>query len=135
MQLTVACFVEMLAQCPELIPRFVDNFVGKSVYNLVDGNVDNFARKNGKRSFLIGNPDKLSVIRMETPWRASQSGRRDRKRLAYGEVLLWSEGEDNPVAHVTDTYSIRSLWRRPTICPTAQIEPAVLGEPACFWCL
>ncbi len=28
------------------------------------------------------------------------------KRLAYGEVLLWSEGEDKPVAHVTGTYSI-----------------------------
>lgn len=28
------------------------------------------------------------------------------KRLAYGEVLLWSEGEDEPVAHVTGTYSI-----------------------------
>jgi uncharacterized protein (TIGR00369 family) len=28
------------------------------------------------------------------------------KRLAYGEVLLWSEGETRPVAHVTGTYSI-----------------------------
>ena len=28
------------------------------------------------------------------------------KRLAYGEVLLWSEGDPNPVAHVTGTYSI-----------------------------
>ena len=28
------------------------------------------------------------------------------KRLAYGEVLLWSEGDDEPVAHVTGTYSI-----------------------------
>lgn len=28
------------------------------------------------------------------------------KRLAYGEVLLWSDGEDEPVAHVTGTYSI-----------------------------
>ena len=28
------------------------------------------------------------------------------KRLAYGEVLLWSEGENEPVAHVTGTYSI-----------------------------
>ena len=28
------------------------------------------------------------------------------KRLAYGEVMLWSEGEDDPVAHVTGTYSI-----------------------------
>jgi uncharacterized protein (TIGR00369 family) len=28
------------------------------------------------------------------------------KRLAYGEVLLGSDGEDAPVAHVTGTYSI-----------------------------
>jgi uncharacterized protein (TIGR00369 family) len=28
------------------------------------------------------------------------------KRLAVGEVLLYSEGEDEPVAHVTSTYSI-----------------------------
>ncbi|BBK42731.1 hypothetical protein STVA_27510 [Allostella vacuolata] len=28
------------------------------------------------------------------------------RRLAYGEVLLRSEGEDDPVAHVTGTYSI-----------------------------
>ena len=28
------------------------------------------------------------------------------KRLAYGEVTLWSQGEDEPVAHVTGTYSI-----------------------------
>ena len=28
------------------------------------------------------------------------------KRLAYGEVMLWSEGEPEPVAHVTGTYSI-----------------------------
>ncbi len=28
------------------------------------------------------------------------------KRLAYGEILLWSDGEHEPVAHVTGTYSI-----------------------------
>jgi len=28
------------------------------------------------------------------------------KRLAYGEVTLWSAGEDEPVAHATGTYSI-----------------------------
>lgn len=28
------------------------------------------------------------------------------KRLAVGEVLLFSEGEDDPAAHVTGTYSI-----------------------------
>ncbi|CAK0768681.1 Uncharacterized domain 1-containing protein [uncultured Gammaproteobacteria bacterium] len=28
------------------------------------------------------------------------------KRLAYGEILLFSEGDDQPVAHVTGTYSI-----------------------------
>jgi uncharacterized protein (TIGR00369 family) len=28
------------------------------------------------------------------------------KRLAYGEILLWSDGEPDPVAHVTGTYSI-----------------------------
>lgn len=28
------------------------------------------------------------------------------KRLAYGEVLLFSEGEGEPVAHATGTYSI-----------------------------
>jgi uncharacterized protein (TIGR00369 family) len=28
------------------------------------------------------------------------------KRLAVGEVTIWSEGSDEPVAHVTGTYSI-----------------------------
>ena len=28
------------------------------------------------------------------------------KRLAVGEVTIWSEGADDPVAHVTATYSI-----------------------------
>ncbi|MBI1778779.1 MAG: PaaI family thioesterase [Proteobacteria bacterium] len=28
------------------------------------------------------------------------------KRLAYGEVTLYSEGDDEPVCHVTSTYSI-----------------------------
>jgi uncharacterized protein (TIGR00369 family) len=28
------------------------------------------------------------------------------KRLAYGEITLWSEGDEAPVAHVTGTYSI-----------------------------
>jgi uncharacterized protein (TIGR00369 family) len=28
------------------------------------------------------------------------------KRLAVGEVTVWSEGSDDPVAHVTATYSI-----------------------------
>lgn len=28
------------------------------------------------------------------------------KRLAVGEVTIWSEGENDPVAHVTATYSI-----------------------------
>ncbi len=28
------------------------------------------------------------------------------KRLAYGEVTLYTEGDDQPVAHVTGTYSI-----------------------------
>ena len=28
------------------------------------------------------------------------------KRLAYGDILLFSEGEDEPVAHATGTYSI-----------------------------
>jgi uncharacterized protein (TIGR00369 family) len=28
------------------------------------------------------------------------------KRLAYGEVTIYSNGEDAPVAHVTSTYSI-----------------------------
>lgn len=28
------------------------------------------------------------------------------KRLAVGEVTIWSEGEDEPVAHATGTYSI-----------------------------
>ncbi|MBA4708210.1 PaaI family thioesterase [Aquitalea aquatica] len=31
------------------------------------------------------------------------------KRLAVGEVLLYSEGNDEPVAHVTGTYSIPPL--------------------------
>lgn len=28
------------------------------------------------------------------------------KRLAYGDILIFSEGEDDPVAHATGTYSI-----------------------------
>src|SRR5689334_12998022 len=28
------------------------------------------------------------------------------KRLAVGEVTIWSEGEEDPVAHITGTYSI-----------------------------
>ncbi len=28
------------------------------------------------------------------------------KRLAYGEVLMTTEGDDDPVAHITATYSI-----------------------------
>lgn len=28
------------------------------------------------------------------------------KRLAYGDILVYAEGEDDPVAHVTGTYSI-----------------------------
>ena len=28
------------------------------------------------------------------------------KRLAVGEVTIWSEGEEEPVAHATGTYSI-----------------------------
>jgi uncharacterized protein (TIGR00369 family) len=28
------------------------------------------------------------------------------KRLAVGEVTIWSEGDDEPVAHATSTYSI-----------------------------
>lgn len=28
------------------------------------------------------------------------------RRLAYGDVLIYSEGEDDPVAHATGTYSI-----------------------------
>ena len=28
------------------------------------------------------------------------------RRLAYGEVMVYSDGDDDPVAHVTGTYSI-----------------------------
>ena len=53
------------------------------------------------------------------------------KRLAYGEVLLWSEGEDKPVAHVTGTYSIpptiRLLWHHLATCPMTRTEPLCLG--------
>ena len=41
------------------------------------------------------------------------------KRLAVGEVLLYSEGDPEPVAHVTCTYSIP---------PTAQ-EPVAIAPP------
>ncbi|HYE51800.1 MAG TPA: PaaI family thioesterase [Azospirillaceae bacterium] len=30
------------------------------------------------------------------------------KRLAYGDITVWSEGEEEPVAHATGTYSIPS---------------------------
>ncbi|WP_207456525.1 PaaI family thioesterase [Azospirillum sp. SYSU D00513] len=40
------------------------------------------------------------------------------KRLAYGEVLLFSEGDPEPVAHVTGTYSIP---------PHDPVKLAVLG--------
>ncbi|MCP5459662.1 MAG: PaaI family thioesterase [Gammaproteobacteria bacterium] len=39
------------------------------------------------------------------------------KRLAVGEILLYSEGEAEPVAHVTCTYSI----------PPVSGEPVVIG--------
>ena len=46
------------------------------------------------------------------------------KRLAYGEVLLWSEGDPEPVAHVTGTYSI------PPHGPVAVTPPHYLPEAA-----
>jgi len=33
------------------------------------------------------------------------------KRLAVGEVTLWSEGDETPVAHATSTYSIPAASR------------------------
>ncbi len=45
------------------------------------------------------------------------------KRLAYGEVMLWSEGEEEAVAHVTGTYSI------PPHGPVAVAPPHYL--PSC----
>ena len=33
------------------------------------------------------------------------------KRLAVGEVTLWSEGDETPVAHATSTYSIPAVPR------------------------
>ncbi|MBM3537599.1 MAG: PaaI family thioesterase [Alphaproteobacteria bacterium] len=37
------------------------------------------------------------------------------KRLAYGEVLLYSEGDAEPVAHVTATYSIPAQAKQPKL--------------------
>lgn len=37
------------------------------------------------------------------------------KRLAYGEVLLYSEGDAKPVAHVTATYSIPAQAKQPKL--------------------
>jgi hypothetical protein len=46
------------------------------------------------------------------------------KRLAVGEVLLYSEGEPEPVAHVTCTYSIPPTVQEPVaISPLPAIKP------------
>lgn len=37
------------------------------------------------------------------------------KRLAYGEVMLYSEGDPEPVAHVTATYSIPPQAKQPSL--------------------
>ncbi len=37
------------------------------------------------------------------------------KRLAYGEVMLYSEGAPEPVAHVTATYSIPPQAKQPSL--------------------
>ena len=44
------------------------------------------------------------------------------KRLAYGEITLWSEDEDAPVAHVTGTYSIPP--HDPVAVPATHYVPA-----------
>ena len=46
------------------------------------------------------------------------------KRLAYGEIILYSEGEDDPVAHVTGTYSIPPHPPVTVTVPHYQIESA-----------
>lgn len=48
-----------------------------------------FLERPGKR-------DLLAEVRMLKP----------RGRLAVGEVTLWSEGQENPVAHATGTYAV-----------------------------
>jgi uncharacterized protein (TIGR00369 family) len=37
------------------------------------------------------------------------------RRLAYGEVMLYSEGDPEPVAHVTSTYSVPVQARQPRL--------------------
>lgn len=37
------------------------------------------------------------------------------KRLAYGEVMLYSEGDPEPVAHVTSTYSVPPQAKQPKL--------------------
>jgi uncharacterized protein (TIGR00369 family) len=49
----------------------------------------NFLRKPGPRDLLA----KCRLLKLG-------------KRLAVGEVIIYSDGEDEPVAHVTGTYSI-----------------------------
>jgi uncharacterized protein (TIGR00369 family) len=50
----------------------------------------------------------INFLRRPAPGAVTAEGRvlKLGKRLAYGEVTLWSDGEDEPVAHVTGTYSI-----------------------------
>ncbi|MBI1209054.1 MAG: hotdog fold thioesterase [Azospirillum sp.] len=46
------------------------------------------------------------------------------QRLAYGEITLYSEGEADPVAHVTGTYSIPPHRPVEIDSPRYQIAPA-----------
>ena len=50
----------------------------------------------------------INFLRRPAPVGVSAEGRLLKlgRRLAYGEVLLRSQGEDEPVAHATGTYSI-----------------------------
>ncbi|HYD29775.1 MAG TPA: PaaI family thioesterase [Azospirillaceae bacterium] len=50
-------------------------------------------------NFLRGAPEKKAVI---AEARILKLG----KRLAYGAIMIYSEGDPEPVAHVTGTYSI-----------------------------
>ncbi|MGB5050268.1 MAG: PaaI family thioesterase, partial [Caldilineaceae bacterium] len=47
------------------------------------------------------------------------------KRLAVGEVLLYSEGNPEPVAHVTCTYSIPPTAQEPVAISAAESSTVI----------
>jgi len=62
----------------------------------------------GREELAVTTNLTLNFLRKPPPRAVIGEGRLIKlgKRLAYGEVFLYSEGDDEPVAHATGTYSI-----------------------------